>query len=187
MSDVFCFADAYQTPATNSSIQVAMYGTQRVPGSPKIGGPVISAVRRLGIKPSIRSFDLLTLAIAVTAADTFNERQLVSEVGWDDLERKRPLSRAGRLCACDPKIETALDFLTGDQWKIELREGGRAPSEPQKRGYVTDPSKANLVCMFSGGLDSAIGMINLAAQGFHPLLVSHRTRVINLGRRGFYL
>jgi hypothetical protein len=174
MSDVFCFADAHQTPSKNSSIPVAMYGTQRVPGNPKIGGPVISAVRRLGIRPSIRSFDLLSLAIAVTAADTFNERRHVSEVGWGrTLSVSVPLAEPDAFVPVVPIIETALDFLTGDQWKIELREGGRAPAEPQRRGYVADLSKANLVCLFSGGLDSAIGMINLAAEGFHPLLVSH--------------
>jgi hypothetical protein len=194
MSDVFCFAEAHQTPTKNSSIPVAMYGTQRVPGSPKIGGPVISAVRRLGVKPSVRSFDLLSLAIAVTAADTFNERQLVSEVGWGrTLRISVPLAEPDAFVPVVPTIETALDFLTGDQWKIELRQGGRTPAEPQKRGYVTDLTKANLVCLFSGGLDSAIGMIKLASEGLHPLLVSHsypsdkarQERILALAATGF--
>ena len=50
MSDVFCFADANQTPTKNNSIPVAMYQYTTCAGFPKIGGPVISAVRRLGIQ-----------------------------------------------------------------------------------------------------------------------------------------
>jgi hypothetical protein len=41
---------------------------------------------------------------------------------------------------------------------------------------VVDLSRADCVSLFSGGLDSAIGALDLLAHGRRPLLVSHASR-----------
>jgi hypothetical protein len=66
-----------------------------------------------------------------------------------------------------------LRFLTGDQWRVFFR--------PRPRGYrniaprVVEQQLPRFTCasLFSGGLDSYIGAIDLVAKDEVPLLVSH--------------
>ena len=77
------------------------------------------------------------------------------------------------------RLENILGFLTGDQWSLSFQEGGMAPPTPK----TSDKAKAkkkelqtlNCVSLFSGGLDSAVGAIDLVnSDNCHkPLLVSH--------------
>lgn len=66
-----------------------------------------------------------------------------------------------------------LQFLTGDHWSFTFR--GR-PDDLQS--FTKQPEEMDLtdftqVSLFSGGLDSLIGAIDLLASGQRPLLVSH--------------
>jgi hypothetical protein len=70
-------------------------------------------------------------------------------------------------------VRTTLDFLTGDRWSVWFRPrlaalGTLALASGQLR--IADPDS---VCLFSGGLDSFIGAIDLFARQARPLLVSH--------------
>jgi 7-cyano-7-deazaguanine synthase in queuosine biosynthesis len=64
-------------------------------------------------------------------------------------------------------LADALRFLSSDIWHLRFREGGALP--PTFPGRLSDRDCA---CLFSGGLDSLIGVIDLRAQGRRPLLVS---------------
>ncbi len=174
MVDVFCYGAVPPTVANVATVRVAMFDAPKMSGDARIGGPVINAVRRLGVKPSVRSFDLLSVAMAVTAADTFVSREKSSDVAWGRvLNVSVPLAEPAAFAQVTSTLEAALGFLTGDQWKVEFRSGGRLPPEPQMRGDVLDLRRADSVCLFSGGLDSAIGVIDMAAAGKSPVLVSH--------------
>jgi hypothetical protein len=75
--------------------------------------------------------------------------------------------------AVTPLIVRALDFLTGDRWGLRFR-----PRPPSLASLAPTPGRlrttdADSVCLFSGGLDSFIGAIDLLAAGARPLLVSH--------------
>ena len=174
MVDVFCYGASGPTGARSADVRVAMFDAHKFPGDARIGGPVVNAVRRLGVKPSVRSFDLLSLAMAVTAADTFVSRSARSDVAWGrTLHVSVPLVEPAAFKPVVLTLEGALGFLTGDQWKLDLRSGGRLPPEGQTRGDVLNLRKADSVCLFSGGLDSTIGVIDLTSTGKFPVLVSH--------------
>lgn len=178
MNHIICHHEAAQLPlGRDNKIPVLMYG--RSPpghGSGSIGGPVLSAVRRMGLTVHAQAFDLLTIAMAVTAADTFVNRAESAD-GWArELHLTVPISDPAAWDTATPLLEDALNFLSGDVWTISLQDGGLVPPVPQVRGNLTDISKSDCASLFSGGLDSAIGALDLVAQGRTPVLISHAYR-----------
>jgi hypothetical protein len=116
---------------------------------------------------------LLTVAIAVTAADTFVDRRLAAD-GWArEFRLHVPVSNPAPWAGVRPKLEKALRFLSGDLWSLELLVGGPDRPSPQSKGRLTKLAEHDCACLFSGGLDSTIGVLDLMTAGRRPVLVSH--------------
>ena len=167
-------------PAAPGVIPVLMYGASPPrEGTGSIGGPVDVAVKRLGVPVPERAYDFLTIAMAVTAADTFANRetprgQREAADGWTrDLRLRIPLQNPAPWQAVRPLLEEALHFLSGDLWKLEFQPGGPRRPVPQRRGARTRLYGHDGACLFSGGLDSSIGVLDLLAAGRRPILISH--------------
>ena len=178
MTDIIFHHDAAQVPfASPGVVPVLMYGRRPPhPGSASIGGPVRLKVRRLGVPVSSSAFDLLTVAMAVTAADTFVDRNK-SDDGWArELRLQIPLHNPAPWAPVIPVLEEALRFLSGDLWSIEILMGGPERPIPQTRGRLTSLAGHDCVSLFSGGLDSAIGALDLLHAGRAPVLISHAYR-----------
>lgn len=139
-------------------------------GQPELAGAgaqLVEAVHTLPATPSIPAWDFLALALAVTAADRFVVRVDAVD-GWTrvialDVDLHDPAPWVAQTDA----LTAALRFLTGDIWHLRFSAGGAAP--PDVRLRTTD---RDCVCLFSGGLDSLIGAIDLVTEGRRPLLVS---------------
>ena len=141
-----------------------------------IGNPAIEKIRRLGVKIPSQIMDFLTIALAVTAADTF-VRRADADDGWTrQFSIQLPLHEPHRWQPLKKDLEQALHFLSGDIWDFKFQEGGCPPPVPYRRRdrfHLVRLRGLDCVSLFSGGLDSAIGVIDLLAQGRAPLLVSH--------------
>jgi hypothetical protein len=149
------------------SIGVALFnhGKAALPG---LGANLAQAVRRgLPQSPAPVAWDCLSIALAAFAADRFVSRS-EAEDGWTrviglEVAVQHPAlwtPQATRLAA-------ALRFLTGDIWHLSFTgDGGEPPVFPPK---LTD---RDAVCLFSGGLDSLLGALELLERGRRPLLVS---------------
>lgn len=178
MIDVVCHHDPRLLPLrTDTCIPVLLYGaTPAGESGTSIGGPVRVALRRLGIPTPQKAFDFLTVALAVTAADTFVSRELTPD-GWTRYIRLHvPVYEASIWKPVVPLFEKALRFLSGDIWTISIQSGGPVRPEPQARGRLLKLLDHDSVCLFSGGLDSTIGALDLLADGTRPVLVSHGYR-----------
>ena len=68
-----------------------------------------------------------------------------------------------------PVLVRTLTFLTGDMWDIQLRSG-EVPTAPTGKSKL---KKVETVCLFSGGLDSLIGAIDMLEEGRVVALVGH--------------
>ncbi|MCU7875158.1 MAG: DNA-binding protein [Candidatus Thiodiazotropha sp. (ex Lucinoma borealis)] len=141
-----------------------------------IGNPIVDKIRRLGVALNPEVMDFLSIALAVTAADTFVRRDDAAD-GWSrQITIQLPLHEPDRWNALVETLQKAFHFLSGDQWEFQFSSGGFAPPVPYKhrdRFQLIKMRGLDSVSLFSGGLDSAIGVIDLFHEGRKPLLVSH--------------
>lgn len=178
MIDVICHPDLSRLPpASSATIPVLLYGAHpRTAGSTSIGAPLIPAIRRLAAQVPQVAFDFLSVALAVTAADTFVRRDEAAD-GWSrHIRLVIPVAHASPWLAVISDLEKALHFLSGDVWTLDVRPGGQRRPKRQRRGRITKLSGRDCVSLFSGGLDSTIGSLDLVAEGRKPLLASHSYR-----------
>lgn len=144
-----------------------------------VGSPLLQPIRKLGVRVPVQSMDFLSIALAVTAADTFVQRSH-SPDGWTrQLLIELPLLEAERWIPLTQQLEEALHFLSGDIWQFKFSRGGFPPPFPSPRGRLLNRWRLrsrDCACLFSGGLDSAIGVIDLLTDKRSPLLVSHSYR-----------
>lgn len=165
-------------PASDNRLPVQIYGLS---GKGRgdisvIGNSILDKVQRLGVQIPGQVMDFLTIALAVTAADAFVQRS-ASEDGWSrQITLELPLHEPNRWLPIKKELERALHFLSGDMWNFEFQTGGHPPPVPYSRRdrfHLVRLRELDCVSLFSGGLDSAIGVIDLLTQGRAPLMVSH--------------
>ena len=150
----------------HGDVGVALYHIGR-PELPGLGAGLPLAASKLPRQLSVRAWDFLSIALAVHAADRFVVRREAQD-SWT-----RMISLEVELVDPEPweahaqALADALRFLSSDIWYIRFRSGGASP--PHAHGGNSDRDCA---CLFSGGLDSLIGAIDLKEQGRRPLLVS---------------
>ena len=138
-------------------------------------GHALEGLREFQIFPSEIGLDLFILASLVHAADTRVSRRSESQDTWTREYRLIvPVSAPGRWSSVSPLIEEMLDFLTGDRWRLDFmaRPSAYRALAPV-RPVGTDVAGFSCLSLFSGGLDSLIGAIDLLESGASPLLISH--------------
>lgn len=144
-----------------------------------VGSALLDEASRLTVRPSMAAMDFVAIAMAVTAADTFVARTDAPN-GWARaFEIVLPLNEPDRWRPLIPMLESTLRFLSGDEWHFELRGDGVPPPPTavvKRRQRTYDLSQVDCVSLFSGGLDSALGALDLLAQKKRPLLISHASR-----------
>lgn len=126
------------------------------------------------------AIDMLYISLAVFAADRLILRENGEDAWSRDIELYMPVLCVEKWNACQLLIEDMLKFLTGDKWKICFRERQSTEIEKKARKKWEKEKERNLsiskICMFSGGLDSCIGAIDLLCDNKDTsdmLFVSH--------------
>jgi hypothetical protein len=182
MTRVICYADTEELPGVRraADVHVILYGKGAAPaGVARIGSMLMDPISRLKVGIRTEAFDFLTIALAVTAADTFVLRSKADDRWCRRVDLTIPLVDPKPWNAVRPELEQALRFLSGDQWTLRFRRGGpRPPSKSvrDRRRILIDLSRAECACLFSGGIDSYVGALDLLAAGRRPILVSHAYR-----------
>jgi hypothetical protein len=129
----------------------------------------------IGVYPSELGLDLLILAAHVYAADTRISRRSESQDNWTrEMRIVVPVRDPGIWNRARPTLRDMLNFLTGDRWIIDFRDRPKKfeRAVAAKPRTLVDPP-FDCVSLFSGGLDSLIGAIDLLEKGKTPLFVSH--------------
>jgi 7-cyano-7-deazaguanine synthase in queuosine biosynthesis len=118
--------------------------------------------------------DLVNLAAAVYSADLRVRRNLSIDRWTRAFVLYVPVRRAELWSRAQPTLRRALEFLTGDRWSLEFREraNGSSPSTLRKGPVIAAPTP-DVVCLFSGGLDSFVGAIDNLERGYQVALVGH--------------
>lgn len=153
-------------------IYVSMYAHDGLADVSTVGTSLLDEIASAGIAPSAASWDFLTLALAVNAADHAVERTTSAD-GWT-----RTIDMEVALYEPDPfqllvtDLQQTLRFLTGDFWQLTFIDGGYPPPRPRQQVVY----EADSISLLSGGLDSLIGALDLTVQGRAPIFVSHIAR-----------
>jgi hypothetical protein len=176
---IICHVDPATVPDPGplTDIHVLLYGSTPVrPGTAIAGGQLPDLASRFGLVIRDRAFDFMSVALAVTAADTFVKRESAEDAWARTFEVVLPLADMAPWERVRSHLEAALHFLSGDVWAFKFTSGGRrapAADEVKRRTRVVPLDQVDCACLFSGGLDSAVGALRLIGDHRRPLLVSH--------------
>lgn len=99
-------------------------------------------------------FDALLLAAAVEFCDRIKRRLAYQ---WSrEFELRLPVHKTSRWLRRDvaESLTDALEFLTGDRWRLEFVERKKTHDRPQQGLFELPPLEAPIVIPFSEGLDS---------------------------------
>lgn len=127
-----------------------------------------------------KAFDFFLISTLVYGVDCLLDRYEFSVDAWSrEIEIDFPVVNIHVWKPLEEDFKELLSFLTGDYWKITFSKSSIAqfykPDKSVFKGYSTK-SKYVFSSLFSGGLDSLIGVINsleLTASGNKTLLISH--------------
>jgi len=169
--------DTYPSSAAQTEPQFRV-GFQRSQDPHRMRENVISDIeQQLGSKPNDTTMDLLHCAMAIYAADMCIPRSTAGDMWSRDIAVHLPVSDVTRWRRSGRTIVSMLNFLTCDNWQVEFRQ---LEMEPRHAGAGTGPHGSRPVGLFSGGLDSLVGAIDLLEQGNDVVLVGHHGAGITL-------
>lgn len=154
---------------SRADLQVVLYGHPDTPSRAGAGANIREIMRRLELRPAARSWDILSIALAVTAADMAVPRSK-SPDGWTrEIDLQIAVGDPAFWCSHSATLTAALRFLTTDIWTLTFLDQGLVPVPPK----IPKMPDEDCVALLSGGLDSLIGAIDLTAR-YHrkPYLVS---------------
>ena len=153
------------TESATDEVHILLYGHRPVyDGTGAIGGQLRDLYLRFGAQPSRKAVDMVSIALAVTAADTFVRRTQAANAWSRDLKLVLPLRSPDVWLRVLPQLKRLLAFLSGDRWSFEFSSNGEAPPPMhaiRRHQRWIDVSRTDLVTLFSGGLDSTISTISL--------------------------
>lgn len=137
-------------------------------------GQMVGQLAQRGVFSSDEAIDLALLAATVTAADTRISRDTESQDSWTrEIDLYVPVLDPVLWSGTAALLARMLNFLSGDRWRVFFRGRHRDYRELIARPAELIPPAFDSVCLFSGGLDSFVGAIDLLAVDGHPLFVSH--------------
>ena len=145
-------------------------------GKPGFGvGRAVDALKRVRAQPSAVGIELMRLAALVHAADTRLNRLQTSQDGWTrEIRIVVPVADPDAWEGTRELLGRMLRFLTGDLWQVGFRPSGEVTLGNLLDGLTMPHRPFERVSLFSGGLDSLIGAIDLLEGGDRPpLFVSH--------------
>lgn len=128
-------------------------------------------------KASVETFDFLLLSFFVYGIDRFLQRKANSVDGWSrEVTVNIPVVKLTTWRAQKQQVENLLSFLTGDYWTVTFYKNTMSslPAENLDSKFQMPLSQ---VTLFSGGMDSLIGAIDLLETSKSAaLFVSHYDR-----------
>lgn len=152
--------------------ELRFVGTIDKPGdNHSVAQHLLADVYKAGLRPSQAAVDLLHVAAMAYTSDLRIWRGYNGDDAWSrQISIHVPVTDVTSWTGAAPRLTELLNFLTGDEWTIEFRD--KVPSPAPTVGKPPDAIPDG-VCLFSGGLDSFVGAIDLLASKRRLALVGH--------------
>jgi len=145
---------------SSSDLEIALYSQSDRQTRGSAGSGITDAIRRLKLSPTPQAWDLLSIALAVIAADT-GVRRNESPDGWTrQIDLGVSVADPAFWTSLGPLLDRLLRFLTNDVWRCTFRDGGVLPAPPPS----TVLPEEDCIALLSGGLDSLVGVLDLVTR-----------------------
>jgi 7-cyano-7-deazaguanine synthase in queuosine biosynthesis len=145
---------------SSADLEIVLYSQADHQTRGAAGSGITDTIRRLKLRPAVRAWDLLSIALAVIAADT-GVRRNESPDGWTrQIDLGVAVADAAFWTSQGSLIERLLRFLTNDVWRCTFSDGGLLPA-PSRPPVL--PAE-DCVALLSGGLDSLVGVLDLVTR-----------------------
>jgi hypothetical protein len=165
---LICAPGDHKFKEAKGVLNVVLYGSADRQRRGSAGAAIKDKLARRRLYPSSRGWDFLSLALAAIAADLAGHR-VKSPDGWTrQFELDVAVADPAFWNSQQELIQRLLGFLTTDVWKVSFIGGGYSPKPPRNLVVPDD----DCISLLSGGLDSFIGNLDLAAAGRRPFAVS---------------
>jgi 7-cyano-7-deazaguanine synthase in queuosine biosynthesis len=130
---------------------------------------ILKVLKRDKLTPSDTLIDLANICIASYGIDQLISRREYGHYSWSRYFKLHiPVVDLALWRSLQSELEVMLSFLSGDRWELSFRE-----REAFHKEYQREESPIKGVCLFSGGLDSFIGAVDLLSEMDNLCLVSH--------------
>ncbi|MDY3203918.1 MAG: Qat anti-phage system QueC-like protein QatC [Arcobacter sp.] len=123
-------------------------------------------------RPTDMSLDVLYFTSIIYAIDKIIQRTDTYDNWSRDIEVVIPVRNLDCWNNAKDTLKLAVDFLTSDNWIFNFRSLGDI-SYFEKEETLDLNISIDKICLFSGGLDSLAGAINLIDENNNILLISH--------------
>jgi hypothetical protein len=163
-------ADDYR-PSTHGQDLILNVGLEHPTHPGHVHTNVPAKLAEHGLIPPPAALDCLNLAMAVFAADLRVQRQTAYDRWTRDFVLHLPVRDPGLWMPVTATIVRLLSFLTGDHWDLQLRPRTRSDSPGQHQLGPLPTPLPTAVCLFSGGLDSYAGAVDVLERGEFVALV----------------
>ena len=111
-----------------ADLRYVLYGTPPAADVGSVATALIPTVRRLGLAPSSRAWDFLSIALSVIAADEGCSRNRSAD-GWTrDIDLTVAVTDPPFWRGRRDMLQDALGFLSTDRWAIEFVGHGLQPA-----------------------------------------------------------
>jgi 7-cyano-7-deazaguanine synthase in queuosine biosynthesis len=169
---ITCGPPTFAFDSLPADLKVVLYGREASTDRGSAGAAIVEELHRKKLAPHQRAWDFLSIALAVTAADLAGHRDRSSD-GWTrEFELTIAVAEPEFWATQVRTLQDLLAFLTTDRWHLSFVPGALYPEQPPKPIYPDH----DCVVLFSGGLDSFTGALDLVAQGRSPYAVSQSVR-----------
>lgn len=116
--------------------------------------------------------DFIDVAAAVYVGDELEARTAQGNTWTREFQHTVPVSDPAMWRRGDTQLRQTLGFLSGDRFTFQWLHRSALPAGRQSRTVL--PEGFDVVCLFSGGMDSLLGAYSLLSQGRKVLLVGHQ-------------
>jgi hypothetical protein len=155
-----------------ADLDVTLFSRPTAIGQGSAGYALRNDLLKQRVAPAPLAWDLVAIALSVISADLAGHRKHSTD-GWTrQFELTIAVSDLVFWVTQVPALEQLLSYLSNDIWSLTFVAGGKIPQPVRTAQHPTE----DCVVLLSGGLDSFIGVVDLAAKGKRPLAVSQTVR-----------